>query len=282
MRQLTQARLMQTGGGFVQARPADRPPCTSLREARSRCLDQLGDFLVKQHYQQQQPGQQARQQAWPDMCTAARAANMPEALRHHSGHSSYLVKLPPIPADVEGAGDTRQLAHAHGAAVTPAGDPGRDASATTEAAAAAAAAAAAVSSRQLPSRAKQLQVVMLRFSWKSVQSHALMTDILLTSVLGLALGMAQGRQIYPGSSLMWMVITLLAYGCITLVRSTRSYGSERHIYLQQESPVSGGAERHKTQPVQHDGRLAQQAAFVLLCGPAPRMEAEIAVPNTDV
>jgi hypothetical protein len=65
-----------------------------------------------------------------------------------------------------------------------------------------------------------------------------MTDLLLTSVLGLALGVAQGRDIQPGSSLMWMVITLLAYGSITLVRSTSSYGSERHIYLQQESPVS--------------------------------------------
>jgi hypothetical protein len=79
---------------------------------------------------------------------------------------------------------------------------------------------------------------MLRSSWKAVLSRsALMTDLLLTSLLGLALGVAQGRDIQPGRSLMWMLITLLAYGCITLVRSTRSYGSERHLYLQLESPV---------------------------------------------
>lgn len=264
MRQLSQVRLMQTGASFVQARPAGMAPCTSLQEARSRCLDQLGNFLVMQQYQQQQPGQQASPQAWPDMCTAARAATMPEALRHRSGHNSYLVKLPPIPADVQSAGNTWQLAPANGAAVTPAGD----ASSTTEAAAAAAAAAAAVSSRRLPSWAKQLQVVMLRSSWKAVQSRtALMTDILLTSVLGLALGVAQGRQIYPGSSLMWMVITLLAYGCIQLMRSIRSYGSERHIYLQQESPVREGAQRHKAQPVQHNGRLCLAGSLCLAACP---------------
>jgi hypothetical protein len=79
---------------------------------------------------------------------------------------------------------------------------------------------------------------MLRSSWKAVLSRsALMTDLLLTSILGLALGVAQGRDIQPGQSLMWMLITLLAYGSITLVRSTRSYGSERHLYLQLESPV---------------------------------------------
>jgi hypothetical protein len=105
--------------------------------------------------------------------------------------------------------------------------------------AARAAAAAALSSRRLPSLGKQLQTIMLRSLWKAVLSRsALMTDLLLTSVLGLALGVAQGRVIQPGSSLMWLLITLLAYGAITLVRSTRSYGSERHIYLQQESPVS--------------------------------------------
>jgi hypothetical protein len=87
---------------------------------------------------------------------------------------------------------------------------------------------------------------MLRCSWKQLLSRsALMTDLLLTSVLAILLGITQGRNVLPGNSLTWMLIKLLAYGCITMVRSTRSYGSERHIYLQQESPVSGMLPRHQ-------------------------------------
>lgn len=71
-----------------------------------------------------------------------------------------------------------------------------------------------------------------------------MTDQLLMSVLAMFLGIAQGRNALPGNSLTWMLIKLLAYGCITLVSSTHSYGSERHIFLQQESPVSGVLPRH--------------------------------------
>lgn len=226
-RQLSQVRMMQKS--VTAARSTTRPPCASLQEARARCLDQLGDFLLMQESRQlggQHSGGQPLQPTWSDMCTAS---GMADALQR-SGNASYIVKLPPVPPDEEAAAAKADAlpvlftACASQAPATPA---------------AAAAAAAAVRSRKLPSVLKQLQIVMVRSSWKEVHSRsALMTDLLLTSVLGLALGAAQGRNISPGSSLTWMLITLLAYGCISLVRSTRSYGSERHIYLQQESPVS--------------------------------------------
>jgi hypothetical protein len=175
------------------------------------------------------PQQLPLQQTWSDMCTVA---SMADALQRNGNNASYVVKLPSLPRDAAAAVDAGVLGTSPYHACT---SPGAGGVAEAEAA------AAAVRSRKLPSVAKQLQTVMLRSSWKEVLSRsALMTDLLLTSVLGLFLGIAQGRNIQPGSSLTWMLITLLAYGCITLVRSTRSYGSERHIYLQQESPVSGG------------------------------------------
>jgi hypothetical protein len=168
------------------------------------------------------------QQTWSDMCTVS---SMADALQRNGNNASYIVKLAPIPTDAAAAGDRiPSPLTPYNACISP----GAGGVAEAEAA------AAAVRSRKLPSVAKQLQTIMLRSSWKEVHSRsALMTDLLLTSVLGLFLGVAQGRNIQPGSSLTWMLITLLAYGCITLVRSTRTYGSERHIYLQQESPVSG-------------------------------------------
>lgn len=50
MRQVSQARLMHTS--FTAARQSDRPSCASLQEARTRCLDQLGDFLLMQESRQ--------------------------------------------------------------------------------------------------------------------------------------------------------------------------------------------------------------------------------------
>lgn len=234
LRQVSQARMMQ-GASFVEgARPAATglSLCASLQEARARCLDQLGDFLVMQ--ESQQPGGQCSVQAnWSQMCTAA---SMPDALAHRprstTQHSFVAGKLAPIPADSAATmGDAPPpvdcaYGSTHGGGKSIAAED------------AAAAAAAAVSSRRLPSLAKQLQLIMLRSSWKAVLSRsALSTDLILTSILGLALGVAQGRNVQPSSSLTWMLITMLAYGAITLVRSTRTYGNERHIYLQQESSV---------------------------------------------
>lgn len=234
LRQVSQARMMQ-GASFVvegAARPAAAAGlslCASLQEARGRCLDQLGDYLIIQE-SQQLGGQSPLQANWSQMCTAA---SMPDALgprpRDTIQPSVIAGKLAPIPADSAATMGDAPLPTAcangstHGIAAKEA----------------AAAAAAAVSSRRLPSLAKQLQLIMLRSSWKSVLSRsALSTDLILTSILGLALGVAQGRNIQPSSSLTWMLITMLAYGAITLVRSTRTYGNERHIYLQQESSVS--------------------------------------------
>ncbi|WIA38572.1 hypothetical protein OEZ86_001885 [Tetradesmus obliquus] len=100
----------------------------------------------------------------------------------------------------------------------------------------AAAAAALASARQLPGVREQLWVVVVRCGRKWVSSRQnLMTDLLLTALLGLALGAAQGHLASPGESLLWLLITQLAYGCMALARSTNSYGSERHLFLQQES-----------------------------------------------
>ncbi|KAF8058431.1 ABCG25 [Scenedesmus sp. PABB004] len=102
--------------------------------------------------------------------------------------------------------------------------------------AAAAAAAAAVSSRSLPGLWYQLGVVVRRSGRKWVSARtALMTDLVLTAFLGLALGAAQGRTNRPADSVLWLLIMLLAFGCMTLARSIHTFGEERFLYLQQES-----------------------------------------------
>jgi phosphoglycerol transferase MdoB-like AlkP superfamily enzyme len=57
-------------------------------------------------------------------------------------------------------------------------------------------------------------------------------------LLLLLLLLLQGRNNNPQLSLLWMLITQLAYGCMMLARSINSYGTERHLFLQQESMVS--------------------------------------------
>lgn len=70
--------------------------------------------------------------------------------------------------------------------------------------------------------------------WVSSRT-ALMTDLVLSALLGIALGVAQGRTTNAGDSVLWMLITLLAYGCMSVARSSVLYGQERHLYLQLES-----------------------------------------------
>jgi hypothetical protein len=53
----------------------------------------------------------------------------------------------------------------------------------------------------------------------------------------LLLLLPQGHLASPGESVLWLLITQLAYGCMALARSTNSYGSERHLFLQQECQV---------------------------------------------
>jgi hypothetical protein len=89
-------------------------------------------------------------------------------------------------------------------------------------------------------------VIIMRDIRKWVSSRtALMTDLLLTALLGIALGVAQGRTTTAGDSVLWMLITLLAYGCMSVARSTVLYGQERHLYLQLESQVGVGSCRRQ-------------------------------------
>ncbi|KAF8061902.1 ABCG21 [Scenedesmus sp. PABB004] len=101
---------------------------------------------------------------------------------------------------------------------------------------AAAAAAVAATRRRLPSTAEQLAVMLGRCGRKWISSRgALMTDLLLTALLGLALGTAQGHIDNAGESVLWGLITLLAFGTMALARSTHSLGDERHLFLQSEA-----------------------------------------------
>lgn len=208
---------------------ASLQPCASIQEARSRGLEQLADYLVMEA--SQVPDQLEARNGRISASSSA-AGSLPQQIP--TGGTSLLPALTRVATLLE-VGTLSPEDTNPGSAVaakSAAAASGKDVTA---------AAAAAVSSRKLPSLPTQLELIMLRCSWKAVLCRsALMTDLVLTSLLGLALGIAQGRNIQPGSSLTWMLITLLAYGCISLVRSTRSYGNERHLYLQQESPVRGG------------------------------------------
>jgi hypothetical protein len=94
--------------------------------------------------------------------------------------------------------------------------------------------------RRFPRIGRQMWVIITRDVRKWVSSRtALMTDLVLTALLGIALGVAQGRTTNAGDSVLWMLITLLAYGCMSVARSTVLYGQERHLYLQLESQVRG-------------------------------------------
>jgi hypothetical protein len=245
LRQLSQARLMRPGS-FMGVRAPSASPCTSVEEARARCLGELGDFVLAQHMQelQQLPVAGSFQLS---------AMPAPGVRLGHGATLGAAASLQPAAAALRAPG---MSFCSLGKAGTLATEPGtvlqaddsvvaRPSTAGSKAAAAAVRdsaeheAAAAVKSRKLPPVLRQLQLVVKRSFWKAMLARSgFMTDLLLTSVLGMALGVAQGRNNEPSMSLLWMLITLLAYGCMTLVRSTRCYGHERHLYLQQESPVS--------------------------------------------
>jgi hypothetical protein len=147
-----------------------------------------------------------------------------EAAAAAAAHSSSLSKNGPILPDMAGFEGDEKL---HQAPVDPAA---RKQACT--------AAAAAVRRRQPPSVAHQVKLIILRSARKWVSSRAaLMTDLLLTALLGIAVGVAQGRNNNPQLSLLWMLITQLAFGCMMLARSINSFGTERHLFLQQESQV---------------------------------------------
>lgn len=255
-RQLSNARLMRppsmTAGHTAHQPSTVKPPdCKTMQEARARCLGQLGDYMLMQHMQEM---------GVPPSCQelTSRSATEPG-----SASANRTVNGVPVPSPTLAATASAPVGSkgpAAGSAQKPAagmryGIPNAAAPATAQAAtkddvapasfdrsdsaAVAAAAAAAVSSRKLPPVWKQLQTIMLRCFWKSVLCRSgVMTDLMLISILGLALGIAQGRNNDPTMSLLWLLIGLLAYGSVTLIGATRSYGRERHIFLQLDSPVS--------------------------------------------
>lgn len=225
MRQLEQVHQMRGEGEQPVEMPARN--CESLEDARGKCLNTLGDYMLRQHLQQQQrssstdlDGQGSRGLESDAFAPGALGSSGLETLREYSA----VEDTSPQPVDQEAL-------------------PSKDTVVPTAEVAASnsAAASAAVLSRKLPSTARQLYLIIKRSARKLISCrHALMTDLLLTSVLGLALGVAQGRTADPGGSLLWMLITLLAFGCMMLTRSTISYGLERHIYLQLENQVNSG------------------------------------------
>jgi hypothetical protein len=86
----------------------------------------------------------------------------------------------------------------------------------------------------------QAVFIFRRSSRKWVNDRdVLVSDVFLTALLALVLGAAQGGSQRPQSSLVWMIITMMAFGCLTLVRALRSFGPERIIFLQREHRVSG-------------------------------------------
>jgi hypothetical protein len=93
--------------------------------------------------------------------------------------------------------------------------------------------------KQLPGLPLQAAYIFRRSARKWVNDRdTLVSDVFLTALLALILGAAQGGSQRPQSSLVWMIITMMAFGCLTLVRSLRSFGPERIIFLQREHRVS--------------------------------------------
>jgi ABC-type phosphate/phosphonate transport system ATPase subunit len=224
LRQLEQVRQMRDCSEKPKTETPAAKDCCSLADARSKCLDVLGDYMLMQHMQQQQREDHMEQQLQEDSgSSSAMGGSIPPVGRTHTFKSLDRV------SEVD-------RSHPESEASASSSKAAAEATAAANAAVAAAAAAAAVKTRRLPSTAQQLRLIIRRSGRKLIACrHALMTDLLLTSVLGLALGVAQGRTQDPGVALLWMLITLLAYGCMMLTRSTLSYGYERHIYLQLEN-----------------------------------------------
>jgi hypothetical protein len=274
--------------------------CTSVEDARARCLDTLADYLL---LQQKQELQEQQQQQWqvqgalsPDESSHQSGApegrglatvredepEQDQAPDQHqkAGFSAMAADVPRL-QQLASIKPQRQASDAYeadtgltmastgaevhcspnGASSSPPAGP-RQGSAAGQHSQAVDVALAAVTSRKLPPAYIQLATIILRSSRKLVACrHSLMTDILLTSVLGIALGVAQGRDQDPTRGQLWLLITLLAYGTLTLARSTHSYGRERHIYLQMECHVRGLANTHQGP----SGTLSSQCHIAWQC-----------------
>lgn len=100
--------------------------------------------------------------------------------------------------------------------------------------------------KRLPAGWRQAMWVLRRSARKWVNARSvLVSDVFLTAVLALVLGAAQGSSRQPQAALIWLIITVMAFGCLTLIRSLRSFGPERIIFLQRENRVSVGAGRDR-------------------------------------
>jgi hypothetical protein len=101
--------------------------------------------------------------------------------------------------------------------------------------------------KNLPGTWSQMWTIFERSSRKWLNaSEVVLADVLLTALLGCILSVAQQQSGgTPQGSLLWLVITVMAFGCLALMRSLRSFGGERVIFLQRESRVS--EEGHKGQ-----------------------------------
>jgi hypothetical protein len=94
--------------------------------------------------------------------------------------------------------------------------------------------------KRLPAGWRQAMWVLRRSARKWVNARSvLVSDVFLTAVLALVLGAAQGSSRQPQAALIWLIITVMAFGCLTLIRSLRSFGPERIIFLQRENRVRG-------------------------------------------
>ncbi|WIA22163.1 hypothetical protein OEZ85_004499 [Tetradesmus obliquus] len=226
MQQLKEARQLRTASQ-VCSQMALAGPCATLDEARALCLNQLADFLIMQHLQEEAERQDTSTHVVGRLQQVKESSTDHEAAAAaHSSSSSFArhnknpLLLPDLHQDDEEADALHKAAPL---------DPAARKVACTNA-------AAAVRRRRPPSLAHQVKLIVLRSARKWVSSRAaLMTDLLLTALLGIAVGVAQGRDNNPQLSLLWMLITQLAYGCMMLARSINSYGTERHLFLQQES-----------------------------------------------
>jgi hypothetical protein len=176
----------------------------ALQAQPTLSLDEIGDMLLVQQQQQQQQQQASQQQQQQAPLQNGAAANAMAA-------DCPLLK----DEDDDGMIDPARMASIRAAAAT------------------------AVRARALPPPLHQLQTIFVRSAMRKVSSRsAFMADLALTGLLGLALGAAQGQNSAPDMLIMWLVITLLAYGCMSLARSISMYGDERTLYLQLESRVS--------------------------------------------
>jgi F0F1-type ATP synthase assembly protein I len=88
----------------------------------------------------------------------------------------------------------------------------------------------------------QTLIVMERSLRKWLNARGvLLMDLVLTTLVSVVIGSAlQMAGSTPGGALLWLVIAVMVLGCLTLMRSLRSFGGERLVFLQREAKVSWG------------------------------------------